>query len=141
MAASSSLLEYTESEIFVSGISPTKRQITFMATLLLYNSGTIFRTRPVLNQSVDPELRSRYAPPKTVRFSYRKCSGKILSNCPCSVLRHTQWLWRYLHQTKFNLWKIITTVPVVVKTWSSAHFLRCQILSMSIILFIFYWHP
>ena len=36
--------------------------------------------------------------------------------------------WRYLHQTKFNLWNIINTVPVVVQTWSSAHFLRCQIL-------------
>ena len=87
-----------------------------MATLLLYNSGTVCRTRPVSNRSVDPELRSQYAPPKTVRFSYRKCPGEILSNCACSVLRHTPWPWRYLHQTKFNLWKIITTVPAVVQT-------------------------
>ena len=82
--ATSSLLEYTGNENFVS-FSPTKRQITFMGTLLLHNSGTIFRTRPVLNQSVEPELRSRYALPKTVRFSYRKCLGEILLNCACYV--------------------------------------------------------
>ena len=45
--------------------------------------------------------------------------------------------WRYLRQTKFNLWKIITTAPVVVQTWSSAHFLRCQIIYMSIFLIFF----
>ena len=61
------LVEYTGSEIFTSGISPTKRQMAFMTTLLLYNSGTIFRTRPISNQSGDPVLRSRYAPPKSVR--------------------------------------------------------------------------
>ena len=72
-AATRSLREYTGSEIFDSGISPIKRQIAFMATLSLYKSGTIFRTRPVSNQSVEPVLRSWYAPPKTVRFSYGKC--------------------------------------------------------------------
>ena len=36
------------------------------------------------------------------------------------------WPWRY--QTKLNLWKIITDEPVIVQTWSSAHFLRYQIL-------------
>ena len=34
----------------------------------------------------------------------------------------------YLHQTKLNLWKIITGEPVIVQTWSSAHFLRYRIL-------------
>ena len=38
------------------------------------------------------------------------------------------WPWRYLHQTWFYLWKIITTEFVIVRTWSGAHFLRCQIL-------------
>ena len=72
-AATSSLREYSGSEIFDSGISRIKRQIAFMATLSLYKSGTIFRMRPVSNQSVEPVLRPRYAPPKIVRFSYRKC--------------------------------------------------------------------
>ena len=71
--ATSSLREYTGSEIFDSGISPIKRQIAFMAKLLLYKSGRIFRTRPVSNQSDEPVLISRYALPKKVRFSYRKC--------------------------------------------------------------------
>ena len=69
----SSLREYSGSEIFDSGISPIKDQIAFMATLSLYKSGTILRTRPVSNQSVEPVLRSHYTSPKTVRFSYRKC--------------------------------------------------------------------
>ena len=72
-AATSSLREYTGSEIFDSSISPIKHQIAFVATLSLNKSGTIFRTRPVSNQSVVPVLRSRYTLPKTVRFSYRKC--------------------------------------------------------------------
>ena len=38
-AATSSLLEYTGSEIFALGISQTKRQIAFMATLTLYKLG------------------------------------------------------------------------------------------------------
>ena len=38
------------------------------------------------------------------------------------------WPWRYLYQTKLNLWKIITHEPVIVKTWSNAHFLFYQIL-------------
>ena len=71
-AATSRLREYTGSEIFDSGISPIKHQIAFMASLSLYKSGTIFRTRAVSNQSVEPVLRSRYTPKKTVRFSYRK---------------------------------------------------------------------
>ena len=41
-AATSSLLEYTGSEIFASGISPTKLRITFMATLLLYKLAQSF---------------------------------------------------------------------------------------------------
>ena len=62
--ATSSLLEYTGSEIFASGISPTKRQIAFMATLSPYKSDTIFRTRPISNQSGELVLKSRYASPK-----------------------------------------------------------------------------
>ena len=37
-----------------------------MATLSLYKSGTIFRTRPISNKSGEPVLKSRYALPKTV---------------------------------------------------------------------------
>ena len=58
-AAARSSREYTASEIFDSGISQIKRQIAFMATLSLYRLGTIFRTRPVLNQCVEPVLRLR----------------------------------------------------------------------------------
>ena len=71
--ANSYLRENTGSEIFDSGISLIKHQIAFMATLSVYKSGTIFRTRPVSNQSVEPVLRFRRAPPKTVRFNYQKC--------------------------------------------------------------------
>ena len=70
--ASSSLREYTGSAIFDSGISLIKRQLAFVAILSLQKSGTIFRMRPVSNQLVEPLLRSWYAPPKTVRFIYRK---------------------------------------------------------------------
>ena len=45
-ATTSSLREYNVSENFDSDISPIKRQIACMATLSLYKSGTIFRTRP-----------------------------------------------------------------------------------------------
>ena len=46
-----------------------------------------------------------------------------------------------------NFWTITTTVPVIVYTWSGAHFVCYQILSMSIIIIIiffdflkgFYW--
>ena len=69
LATTSGLREYTGSKIFDSGILPIKRQIAFMATLSLYKSDKIFRKRPVPNQSVGPVLRSRYAPPKTVRFN------------------------------------------------------------------------
>ena len=31
-------------------------------------------------------------------------------------------------ETRLHLWKIITTEFVLVKTWSGAHFIRCQIL-------------
>ena len=54
-------LNFTASKIFNSGISPINRQIAFLATISLYKSDTIFRMLPVLNQSVEPVLRSRYA--------------------------------------------------------------------------------
>ena len=41
-STTSSLREYTGIEIFDSGISSIKHQIAFMATLLLYKSGTIW---------------------------------------------------------------------------------------------------
>ena len=49
---------------------------------------------------------------------------ELLSN----ALNEKIWPWRYLHQTKSNIWKIITDEPVIVQTWSRAHFIRCRIL-------------
>ena len=96
--ATNSLREYTGSEIFDSGISPIKRQIAFMTTLSLYKSSTIFWTRPVLNQLFKPVLRPRYAPPKTVWFSYRICPverfyrnahARHTSELPQSITSHS----------------------------------------------------
>ena len=57
-----------------------------MATLLLHNSDTIFQTRLVSSQSVEPVLRSRHGLPKSVIFSYiSKSDEETLSNCACSV--------------------------------------------------------
>ena len=83
-AATSSLRKYTGSEIFASGISPRNRQIAFVTTL--YKLRTIFRMRLIVNQLVEHVLRSRYAPPKTVRFGYRKIScptGDVESLSKC----------------------------------------------------------
>ena len=64
------LVKYAGSEIFALAISRSKHHITFIATLSLYKSGTIFRTRLISNQWGEPVLRSRYAPQKTVIQQY-----------------------------------------------------------------------
>ena len=40
--------------------------------------------------------------------------------------------------SKNFFWTIITTVPIIVYCWTGAHFLCCQILCMSIFLFILF---